>query len=342
MGVRCFAHIIPHPFLGLSWHDGIVPPAPAPVLMPHVTFGIVNGFLALGSYPSKGHTNGDVLAWGFLPLMGRGTDAGYVVPHISTVQFNTMQFLTTAMGESKIMFGSSSVKLPCHNWLWGDAVEDAGCAVIPYTPLSLNWGCNELIPTPTDLVFAPNTLFVGMSLADYITGFIEIGMEIAFAVIAEAGGELLKKGAKKGLKKVFKKGGDAVQDAAQEVGEKWYKKAWKKLKDMPGELTGKAAREAKEAAQRQGKVFWSKAGWKGLGKGLWSGVKIAADKAYKEPLKEGLVEPFLAGVPSAIRGEGYYVSKWGDSDFGRWLGLNEEEDEPTVDGGTTPIFWWPD
>jgi hypothetical protein len=393
MGVPCTAHLLPHAFIGLSWHDGVVPPAPAPVLMPHVTFGIVNGFLALGSYPTVGHSNGDVLAWGAIPLMGRGTDAGYVVPHISTVQFNTMQFLTTAMGESKIMFGSSSVKLPCKNWLWGEDVADAGCCVFPYIPLSLNWGCNELIPTPTDLVGAPNTVFVGMSLADYVTGLIDIGMEVAFAVLSEAGGELLKKGGKK----IFKKAGDAGQDAAQEVGEKWYKKAWKKLKGMPDELTGKAAKEAKDAAKKQAKLAASeaasnaaraardaageaaerardrairkgltdnaqdqaarqarkkvidkarkkaafKAKWgsliKGTGKGIWEGTKSATDKVYKESLKECVVEPFLAGVPSAIRGEGYYVSKWG-----KWIGLDEEEDEATVDGGATPTFWWPD
>lgn len=396
MGVPCASHLLIHPFLGVSWHEGIVPPAPAPVVMPHVTFGIVNGFLALGSYPTVGHKNGDVLAWGLLPLMGRGTDAGYVVPHISTVQFNTMQFLTTAMGESKIMFGSSSVKLPCKNWLWGEEVKDAGCCVFPYAPLSLNLGCNEAIPTPTDLVFAPSTLYVGMSLADYVTGLIDIGTELAFAIVSEAGGELLKKGAKKGLKKFFKKGGDAVQDAAQDVGQKWYKKAWKKLKDMPGELTGKAAKEAKEAAQKQARLAASeaastaaraarqaageaaerarnrairkglsdgaqeqaarqarkqvidkarkkaasKAKWgslvKGFGKGLWEGTKSMADKVYKETFKETVVEPFLSGVPDAISGRGYHVSKWG-----KWIGLEEKEDEATVDGGSV-WFWWPD
>src|SRR5689334_21508041 len=87
-----------NPFVGVSWHDTMVPiplpPFMIPGKLPHITFDVVQG-LWLGSFLSNGR--GRKILCDDLLYVGRMSDAGFVVPHIS-IPPSWYNLLTTLFG----------------------------------------------------------------------------------------------------------------------------------------------------------------------------------------------------------------------------------------------------
>jgi hypothetical protein len=233
-----------NPFIGMSWHDAVIVPLPGPVpRVPHLSFSIVNGSW-LGSLPSGPPGlppgPGPTVGGGGAALMGRGTDAGYIVPHIPLPPLNTLLPLVILFGESKIMFGSSSVKIPCRNLLFQDSVEDLGCVALPVgIPLGIDFDCNEIVPVPLDLAIAPNTIHVGMSPMDWLAAAIDIGIELALGAIFHFGGKAVKKAGR--ARKAAKR---AAAEAGEEAGERARKRAARELRQ---EIEAEAKQAAKAA-----------------------------------------------------------------------------------------------
>jgi len=234
-----------NPFLGMSWHDAVIVPLPGPVpRVPHLSFFMVNGSW-LGSPPSGPPGlppgPGPTVGGGGAALMGRGTDAGYLVPHIPLPPMNALLPLVILFGESKIMFGSSSVKIPCRNLLFQDSVEDLGCVALPVgIPLGFDFDCNEIVPVPLDLVIAPNTIHVGMSPMDWLAAAIDIGIELALGAIFHFGGKALKKAGR--ARKAAKR---AAAEAGEEAGERARKRAARELRQEIEAEVDRAAKAAK-------------------------------------------------------------------------------------------------
>jgi len=121
------------------------------------------------------------------------------------------------LGESKSLFGSSSVRLPCWSVLGGaDECDTAGAFPVPWLPVvGLNLACSDEFPLPTDFVVAPSTILVGMSWLDLLAGVIDVILEYAVAgamVGLNAGAGMVWEKAAKGIKKVGKKAGKEVAE----------------------------------------------------------------------------------------------------------------------------------
>jgi hypothetical protein len=171
------AHMVVHPFVGYGQHVSTAPPFPGPPppvgMLPHVSGTTV------ANLHIKAKIATSVLGMGGFPLVARGTDAGFVVPHNSIPPGNGFLAIIIGLGSSKIMFGSSTVKIAV-----GGAGEDCGACIPPMVPFSLNLGCNEPISLPTDAVVAPNTVEVMMTFGDIIGGILDMALDIAISWIA--------------------------------------------------------------------------------------------------------------------------------------------------------------
>jgi hypothetical protein len=223
MGWTALAHLRWHAFIGVCWHDGIIiaaPPVPAPKL-PHVTFNVLNG-LFLGSLPSDAK-EGQLMGPGGIALMGRTTDAGFITPHVSIPPNNLLLPLTILLGGSESMLGSSSVKLQCTNLIWGTDEYDIAACTIPVIPLSTNFGCNDPLFVPLDFVVSPNTVQVGVTLADLLT----MAIDLVIAALLEGVMALGSKGVSKAWGKVKAKKAATKMAKVSKAGEAAYQKALK-------------------------------------------------------------------------------------------------------------------
>ena len=259
-----------HFFAGFSFHDGIIFPPP-PAVPKDKMFCIDASLLhttGLQSLPSRGHAGkrGPVVAPGHAYLIGRGSDAGFVVPHISIPINNILLPLVILLGESKSLFGSSSVRLPCWSLLGGNDECDAACTVpLPWMPLGLNLACSDEFPLPTDLVIAPSTILVGMGLLDFVGGLIDVGLEYLVAGIMYGGSKLVGgKGA-----------GQIAEKASEEVTEK-------ALKEGGEELGEKGLKEGVEKAAKEDGLL------KSLGRQVWAGDATKRELVGKDALKAKL------------------------------------------------------
>ena len=172
------SHVIFHFFVGYGSHWTIVPPAPPPpVLTPHVSTDTLFGLSIKCDYAPTD------LAIGGLPLVARGSDSGFVVPHYAV---NSLLPIVIAFGGSKVMFGSSKVKIAAKS-----GAKDCGCCVPPCVPLSINLACNDPCSYPSDFVVAPNTVEVGMSFGDILGGVISTAVDIGFSwLVGQAAGKM--------------------------------------------------------------------------------------------------------------------------------------------------------
>lgn len=232
MGWTALAHLQVHGFIGVSFHKGLVGVPPIPAMLPHVTFNLLNG-LFLGAQPAnvKGR---EVLGQGDFPLMGRGTDAGMISPHVSIPPTNWLLPLTILLGGSESLLGSSATRITCKNAplsrLFGagpsDEFDTAAC-MFPLLPFSYNFGCNDPPPflVPLDFVIAPNTVGVSVTATDLLATAIDVAMAVMVELLGMAGGAVIKKlGAKRAAKvtskklaKATKAGKDAYQKALKDV-----------------------------------------------------------------------------------------------------------------------------
>ncbi len=180
------AHMVVHPFVGYGQHMSTAPPFPGPPppvgMLPHISGTTV------ANLHIKAKVAVNVLGMGGQPLVARGTDAGYLVPHNSIPPGNGFLTILIGLGSSKIMFGSSTVKIAVSG-----AAEDCGACLPPFIPLSQNLACNEPISAPTDYVVAPNTVEVMMTLGDILGGALDMAFDIAVSWVAgKVGGAINK------------------------------------------------------------------------------------------------------------------------------------------------------
>ncbi len=228
MGWQALAHLRWHPFIGLCWHDGIiaaVPPIPTPK-MPHITFNVLNG-LFLGALPSDSPA-GMVQGPGGIPFMGRTNDAGFITPHVSIPPNNFLLPLTILFGSSESMLGSSKVKIQCTNLIFGADEYDISACTIPVIPLSTNFGCNDPLFVPLDMVISPNTVVVEITLVDLLKMLVDLIIAALIEGLMMLGGAALKKV----FKKVKAKRSASKLAKASGAGDDAYKAAYKHADDV--------------------------------------------------------------------------------------------------------------
>lgn len=264
------AHLFFHGFIGGSIHDAIVlavPPVPCKLW--HIDFSFLCGprLMSLASgWPGGDPTFGPCN----IPYMGRTTDAGFIVPHISFPPNNGLLPLTIILGSSLSLLGSSAVQVKCYGLMNGyqGAEADMAACLFPKVPLSLNLECWDPVPLPTDIVIAPNSVEVGITFADFMAALVDFAIEFALsAVFAFGGSDAVKGVAKKAYKKAFKKG---AQEAAEEGGQKAVKKAVAEATD----------------ASRFKMTFWRTGTPKGVKKFADETAEKAARKVTKEAADE--------------------------------------------------------
>ena len=201
----CRTYYNPNPFISFSWHDTImmvpVPPFVVPTKAFHLNFSVVQG-LWIGSFLSNGR--GKKVVGDDLLFMGRTSDAGLFVPHISFPP-NWMNLLTTLFGSSMCLFGTSSVTLACKNAIWGN--DDCDLAATPFgpVPLSLNLACHDPYSAPTDIVIVWGSVYSGMSLADLLAALIDFAINLGCELGMKHLGEPLMSSAGSGLKNLEEK-----------------------------------------------------------------------------------------------------------------------------------------
>lgn len=209
----CRTYYNPNPFISVSWHDTVVtvpvPPFVVPAKLPHLNFSVVQG-LWIGSFLSNGR--GKSVVGDNLFFMGRTSDAGLFVPHISFPP-TWMNLLTTLFGSSMILFGTSSVTVACKNVMWGN--DDCDLAATPFgpVPFSLNLACFDPYSLPTDLVVVWGSIYTGMSLGDLLAALIDFAINLACEVGMKYIVEPLAKKAGNGIKKLGGKVGSAFKSA---------------------------------------------------------------------------------------------------------------------------------
>ncbi len=201
----CRTYYNPNPFISFSWHDTImmvpVPPFVVPTKAFHLDFSVVQG-LWIGSFLSNGR--GKRVVGDDLLFVGRTSDAGLFVPHISFPP-TWMNILTTLFGSSMCLFGCSSVTLACKNAIWGN--DDCDLAATPFgpVPLSLNLACHDPYSAPTDIVVVWGSIYSGMSASDLLAALIDFAINLACEVGMKYVAEPLAKRAGKGIQSGFKK-----------------------------------------------------------------------------------------------------------------------------------------
>lgn len=210
----CRTYYNPNPFISFSWHDTImtvpVPPFVVPTKAFHLNFSVVQG-LWIGSFLSNGR--GKKIVGDDLLFVGRTSDAGLFVPHISFPP-TWMNILTTLFGSSMCLFGCSSVTLACKNILWGN--EDCDLAATPFgpVPFSLNLACHDPYSAPTDIVVVWGSVYSGMSLGDMLAALIDFAINLACEVGMKYVAEPLAKKAGSGISAVSGKISAASKRAA--------------------------------------------------------------------------------------------------------------------------------
>lgn len=196
-GWACHAYRNANPFIGWSIHDSLmtvpVPPFQVPAKLTHVDFSVVQG-LFLGSFPSTGRKK--VIRADDLWLMGRMSDAGLGVPHIS-IPPSLFNLLTSLFASSNCVFGSSGVTIATKNIIWGN--DDLDTAATPFgtSYLSINLGCFDPFCLPTDVVVVWGTLQVGVTWADIIAALIDIAISIVTDLVSMGLGSMIGGLAKK-------------------------------------------------------------------------------------------------------------------------------------------------
>ncbi|MCA9739537.1 MAG: hypothetical protein KC645_18065, partial [Gemmatimonadetes bacterium] len=246
--MNCNAHLIVHPFVGLSFHTGYGPPYMAPVpYTPAISFSVLIGsrLQALPSWDVQGPAG--------LPLLGRENDSGLVVPHVHIgPQFDWFQLLSTLFGGSEVFMGAGSVQIPVDDLfarlpgfagdLLGDEETAVGSCLFP-GPISLNVGCSDPIDLPLDLVIAPNTILVGISLADILYAIVMFAVSAFLSVL---GGALADEAGERIARRLVKK---TAEEAAQEG---LSKAAKRQARDWGADALERATRSARREMIRQG------------------------------------------------------------------------------------------
>lgn len=289
------AHLIWHPFVGVCRHDYIIPPA-IPTVWWFIDADIVNGVTGLFAWPTAAFpfpparrpSHGEILDMG-VPMEGHGTDATLIVPHIPVPPVpSPLLPLIILLGSSKIIMASNRTRIWCKGMtgLSGEDEVAAGCCVFPYIPISLNLQCWDFAckkydmsigaPMMSDVVVAPNTVQLGISLSDYLSALIDWAIDVALAILMALGS--------KGLKKAWASHTAAAEREARAVADGAMAKA-----------SSEAEHLGREAAEEAGERAWKEAYEKATKPGLMSRMysKISGTAGGKEwLLAMGLKLPY--------------------------------------------------
>lgn len=249
-----------NPFIGGCLHDTMVPVPLPPFMIPgrlwHIDFSVVQG-LWLGSFLSNGRDR--VIISDDLLFVGRMSDAGFVLPHIS-IPPSWYNLLTTLFGSSNALFGVGSIQLASRNLLWGNEDCDLATSPIPYAPISINLQCGDPFSMPTDVVVLWGTVYAGMSLSDIYAALIDLALQWAIEGLMFVGGKALNAGFKKLGSKMGKGGASAAAKRGTKRAAKAAKKgvlatAGDKIVSAIKKLSGATASDAyKEYLEKAAKV----------------------------------------------------------------------------------------
>lgn len=248
MGWKVRPYYNVNPFIGGCLHDTMVvvplPPFMVPGKLWHIDFSVVQG-LWLGSFLSNGRDR-EVISDDLL-FLGRMSDAGFVLPHIS-IPPSWYNLLTTLFGSSNALFGVGSVQLASRNLLWGNQDCDLAASPIPYAPLSFNLQCGDPFSFPSDVVVLWGTVYAGMSLSDIYAALIDLALQWAIEGVMFVGGKLLQAGFKKLGKKIGSSAAKgAAKRGARNAGKNAAKSAKKGVFSAIGEKLAAAVKKASGA-----------------------------------------------------------------------------------------------
>jgi hypothetical protein len=172
-----------HPMIGVDFHDTY--PTPAGPLIPCGPHG-VGAYLRFG--PWFMGTRSKEVDCRFGHPMARGTDIKFGIPHIPWVtNFIVYPIMYTAASGSQSHFGVSTVQTE---------VGPVAVAVLKYVNLNLNCeGPATCPPLPTGIVIAYNTVLAGMTMGDFIAGYVTM---VAISMLQFAVGHIISFGTKLG------------------------------------------------------------------------------------------------------------------------------------------------
>lgn len=200
------AHLTVHTFVGIGTHTSVNPPSVVPVITPHVSMDTLLGLTIKAKYSKT-----VIGPFGF-QFVGQGNDSGFVVPHIGIPPNNVLIPLIIGFGGSKPMFSASTVQVNVDG-----AATPMACDLIPYNFVGINQACNDPCNYPSDIVVCPNTVVVGMTLGDVISGVAQTLLDCAVSFVAsKIGGALGEHLAKAIVSVVMRK---AATEIAKELGE---------------------------------------------------------------------------------------------------------------------------
>jgi hypothetical protein len=218
------AHLTIHTFVGIGTHTAVNPPSVVPVLTPHISMDTLLGFTIKAKYSKT-----VIGPFGF-QFIGQGNDSGFIVPHIGLPPNNVLIPLVIAFGGSKPMFAASTVKIDVDG-----AATPMACNVIPYNFVGINQACNDPCNYPSDFVICPNSVVVGLTLGDFLTGLAATAIDCAVSWAASKAGGWLGEQAVKGVLSVAMRGAarETAEALGKELGEEVSEAATKEmLKDI--------------------------------------------------------------------------------------------------------------
>ncbi len=165
------------PMVGVDWHFGTPGPPVIPFLMPHFVSQVLGGFATSAKLVPT------VLSHNFITLQ-RGTDIGMGIGHVApNILFPILVLTSGSVSE----FAAFSVLIKG---------QPTAAAVGVYVNPNLN--CGDPVPAPLNIVIAPGTNMVGMSLADIFAGLISMVIDVIIGYVAftlgNLGGKYLQKG----------------------------------------------------------------------------------------------------------------------------------------------------
>lgn len=200
------AHLTAHTFVGIGTHTAVNPPSVVPVITPHVSMDTLLGLTIKAKYSKT-----VIGPFGF-QFVGQGNDSGFVVPHIGIPPNNVLIPLIIAFGGSKPMFSASTVKIDVD----GSGLSMA-CDLIPYNFVGINQACNDPCNYPSDIVICPNSVFVGMTLGDLLSGLALTLVDVAVSWAASKAGGFIGEQLSKAVVSVVMR--QAAREIAEELGE---------------------------------------------------------------------------------------------------------------------------
>lgn len=200
------AHLTAHTFVGIGSHTSVNPPSVVPVITPHVSMDTLLGLTIKAKYSKT-----VIGPFGF-QFIGQGNDSGFVVPHIGIPPNNVLIPLIIGFGGSKPMFSASTVQVNVD----GSGVAMA-CDLIPYNFVGINQACNDPCNYPSDIVVCPNTVVVGMTLGDLISGVVQTLIDSAVSWAASKAGGFLGEHLAKAVVSVVMR--QTAKEIAEELGE---------------------------------------------------------------------------------------------------------------------------